>query len=85
MCVCVCVCERERERENWGENGNLKTFNKNRKELVLSSRDKSSFSFDSKGRFPYHQPNIVEEIYIGPFKNISLNHSICHFPQLAIC
>ena len=58
VCVCfVCVCERE------GENGSL-TFNKNWKKLVLSSRYKSSFSFDSKGRFPYHQHTIVEEIRV---------------------
>lgn len=85
MCVraCVRVCERERDRQ--GENGSLKTFNKNWKELVLSRRDKSSFSFDSKSRFPNHHPNIVEKIYIGPVRNISLNHCIFHIPQLAVC
>jgi len=46
-------------RERWGENGSLKTFSKNWKELMLSSRGKSSFSFDCKGRFPYHHHNIV--------------------------
>jgi len=60
VCVCVCilyVCESET-----GENGSLKTFNKNWKELMLSSRAKSSFSFDSKDRFAYHRHNIVEKI-----------------------